>query len=184
MLLLSFFYFLPPHPSLPGTGIILSILPSHKIWKQHLFWKALSISDNHNWIICIFTLLAAWWNLWSEDFQILCVSLGRIHGRTHECKWSLLKVREGKYKRKHGGSQIESGERECASLLHVLLKLTLTYREWRGTWVAPWPGEGGPAVPGWGVSNLHTHTILSNIFFVSPKLSLILACINLINWAQ
>jgi hypothetical protein len=29
--------------------------------------------------------------------------MGRIHGRTHGCKWSLLKVREGKYKREHEG---------------------------------------------------------------------------------
>jgi hypothetical protein len=55
------------------------------------------------------------------------------HSRTHECKWSLLKVKEGKYKRE----QVESGgrereererererERESTSLLQVLLKLT------------------------------------------------------------
>jgi hypothetical protein len=30
------------------------------------------------------------------------------HSRTHECKWSLLKVKEGKYKRE----QVESGGRE------------------------------------------------------------------------
>jgi hypothetical protein len=28
------------------------------------------------------------------------------------CKWSLLKVREGKYKREHGGAQEESKGRE------------------------------------------------------------------------
>jgi hypothetical protein len=44
-----------------------------------------------------------WWSLWSEDFQILCVPQGRIHGRTCGYKWSLLKVREAKYKREHGG---------------------------------------------------------------------------------
>jgi hypothetical protein len=31
------------------------------------------------------------------------VSHGRIHGRTCGCKGSLLKVREEKYKREHGG---------------------------------------------------------------------------------
>jgi hypothetical protein len=30
-------------------------------------------------------------------------------------KWSLLKVREGKYKRKHGGAQVEFGVRTCFS---------------------------------------------------------------------
>jgi hypothetical protein len=29
---------------------------------------------------------------------VIFVPHGRIHGRTHGCKWSLLKVREGKYK--------------------------------------------------------------------------------------
>jgi hypothetical protein len=37
---------------------------------------------------------------------------GRIHGRTHGCKWSLLKIRNGKYKGKHGGAQVGSGCRE------------------------------------------------------------------------
>jgi hypothetical protein len=32
-----------------------------------------------------------------EDFQILCVPLGSGY------KWSLLQVREGNYKREHGG---------------------------------------------------------------------------------
>jgi hypothetical protein len=59
-----------------------------------------------------------------EDFQSLCVH-GRIHGRTHGCKWRLFEVREGKYKREHGGAQVVSGGRECAGLLHVLLKLML-----------------------------------------------------------
>jgi hypothetical protein len=31
--------------------------------------------------------------------------MGRIHGRTHGCKWSLLKGREGKYK----GSMVGTG---------------------------------------------------------------------------
>jgi hypothetical protein len=44
-------------------------------------------------------LLAAGCSQWWEDFQILCVPQGRIHGRTCGCKWSFLKVREGKYKR-------------------------------------------------------------------------------------
>jgi hypothetical protein len=44
-----------------------------------------------------------------RDFQILCVSPGRIHGRTRGYKWSLLKVGKGKYKGEHGGGQEESG---------------------------------------------------------------------------
>jgi hypothetical protein len=36
-----------------------------------------------------------------------------------------LKVREEKYRREHGGAQVESGGRECAFLLQVLLKLTV-----------------------------------------------------------
>jgi hypothetical protein len=36
------------------------------------------------------------------------------------------------------------------------------------------------AVLGPGVDNLHTHTILSHIFFMSPELSLTLACLKLI----
>jgi hypothetical protein len=44
------------------------------------------------------------------------IPLGRIHGRTCECKWTLFKVRKGKYK----GSmvaQVESAGRERASLV-------------------------------------------------------------------
>jgi hypothetical protein len=44
----------------------------------------------------------------------------------HLCKESLLKVREGKYKRKHGGAEVDSVGRESrASHLYVLLKLKL-----------------------------------------------------------
>jgi hypothetical protein len=50
---------------------------------------------------------------------------GTIHGRTHRCKESLLKFREGKYKKEHGGAQVDSGGREGVSLLDVLLKLRL-----------------------------------------------------------
>jgi hypothetical protein len=68
----------------------------------------------------------------TRRLQILCVPLDRINGRTPECKWNLLKVRKGKYK----GSMVGAGgvcwQREPASLLQVLLKLTLTY------------GKGGP----------------------------------------
>jgi hypothetical protein len=61
-------------------------------------------------------LLAAECSLLSKDFQILCVPWGRIDGRTCGYKWSLLKVREGKYEREHGGAQVESGGRgACVS---------------------------------------------------------------------
>jgi hypothetical protein len=46
-----------------------------------------------------------------EDFQILCVSSGRIHGRICGSKGSLLKVREEKCKREHCGVQVEFGDR-------------------------------------------------------------------------
>jgi uncharacterized protein (DUF849 family) len=42
--------------------------------------------------------------------------MGRMHGRTHGCKWSLLKVREGNAKGSMVGAQVESG-----GLEHVLL---------------------------------------------------------------
>jgi hypothetical protein len=38
----------------------------------------------------------------------LCLK-GRIHRRTHGCKWNLLKVRKVKYKREHSEAQVESG---------------------------------------------------------------------------
>jgi hypothetical protein len=42
--------------------------------------------------------------------------MGRMHGRAHGCKWSLLKVREGNAKGSMVGAQVESG-----GLEHVLL---------------------------------------------------------------
>jgi hypothetical protein len=41
----------------------------------------------------------------------LCLT-GRIHSRTYGCKWSLLKVRKGKYKGEHVVAQMESGDWE------------------------------------------------------------------------
>jgi hypothetical protein len=41
---------------------------------------------------------------------------GRIHGRTCGCKGRLLKVRDGKYKREHGGALVESAGRESRLL--------------------------------------------------------------------
>jgi hypothetical protein len=46
----------------------------------------------------------------------------RIHGKTHECKGSLLKVREQKYKGKYGGAQVEAASQEQVSPFQVLLK--------------------------------------------------------------
>jgi hypothetical protein len=48
----------------------------------------------------------------------------------HGCKWSLLKVREGNYKRGHGGTRWKL-EAERESLFHVLSKLMLTYAKGR-----------------------------------------------------
>jgi hypothetical protein len=42
---------------------------------------------------------------------------GRIHGRTHGYKGSLLNVRKGKYKGEHGGAQVESASQEGVFLL-------------------------------------------------------------------
>jgi hypothetical protein len=57
----------------------------------------------------------------------LCPS-GGIHGRTHRCTLSLLKVREGKYK---GEDDASVGgiwrPKEYASALQVLLKPPITY---------------------------------------------------------
>jgi hypothetical protein len=42
---------------------------------------------------------------------------GRIHDRTHGYKWSSLKVREEKYKRKHGEAQVEARSQDSMFLL-------------------------------------------------------------------
>jgi hypothetical protein len=60
----------------------------------------------------------------------LCLA-GGIHGRTRGCKGSLLKVKEEKYKREHGGHRWGLLT-ERASLLRVLLKFTLIHGK-RGT---------------------------------------------------
>jgi hypothetical protein len=60
--------------------------------------------------------------MWSEDFQILCVSQGRIHGKTHGCKQSLLNIKKGKYKGEHGGAQVEAGSQECVFLSSCAFK--------------------------------------------------------------
>jgi hypothetical protein len=39
-----------------------------------------------------------------------------IQDKIHECKGSLLKVREWKYKGEYGGAQVESGGRESMLL--------------------------------------------------------------------
>jgi hypothetical protein len=43
-----------------------------------------------------------------------------VQSGTCGCKWSLLKVKEGEYKRECGGAQMESRGREHASLLQQL----------------------------------------------------------------
>jgi hypothetical protein len=63
----------------------------------------------------------------SEDFPYSLCPVGRIHGGTHGCKESLLKVRKGKYEREHAGCRRNLRQREHASLLQVLLKFMLTY---------------------------------------------------------
>jgi hypothetical protein len=50
-----------------------------------------------------------------QKTSIFFVPCGRIHGRTHRYKGNLLKVREQKYKREHGGQQVQSAVRECFS---------------------------------------------------------------------
>jgi hypothetical protein len=51
----------------------------------------------------------------------LC-SIGRIHPRTHGCKWSLLKVRERKYKREQGEVQVDSKDRKSVFLFPSCFK--------------------------------------------------------------
>jgi hypothetical protein len=85
------------------------------------------------------------------------VPLGRIHDRTSGCKWSLLRVREGKYKMEHGGPSGIWRPREW-----VLLKLMLTCGKGGTKWFPSnnqWVGQG--------MDNLHTHTILRHIFYES-----------------
>jgi hypothetical protein len=50
----------------------------------------------------------------TSKFFVLC---GRIHGRTRGYNCNFLKVREGKYKGKHDGAQVEAGSRESMFLL-------------------------------------------------------------------
>jgi hypothetical protein len=47
----------------------------------------------------------------------LCFQWGGIHGRTNGHKWSLLKVREEKYKGKHDGTQVEDRSQERVFVL-------------------------------------------------------------------
>jgi hypothetical protein len=50
----------------------------------------------------------------SHKILVLVLCHGRIHGRTCECKGSLLKVRKGKYKGEHGRSRWSlPAERVC-----------------------------------------------------------------------
>jgi hypothetical protein len=60
----------------------------------------------------------------SEDFQILCIPLERIHGRT--CKGSFLKVREAWW-----GPDESQQLRQDISALHVLLKPMITFGKGR-----------------------------------------------------
>jgi hypothetical protein len=64
---------------------------------------------------------------------------GRIQDRTRGCKWSLLKVRDGKYKGKHSETQVEA-RRERVSAFQVLLKPKLTYGKGRAR---RFPAMGG-----------------------------------------
>jgi hypothetical protein len=47
----------------------------------------------------------------------LSVLPGRTHGRTCGCKWSLLKVRKGTYKKEHGRAQVEFGGRDIINVI-------------------------------------------------------------------
>jgi hypothetical protein len=71
----------------------------------------------------------------------------RIHGRTYEYKRSLLKVREGKYKREHGGCRLSLlAERVCFSFTGYANQVNPIQYQWVGR------GMGGfPARWGWSV---------------------------------
>jgi hypothetical protein len=125
-------------------------------------------------------VLAVGFSLWSGDFQNSCVPQGRIHGKTRGCKWSLLKFREGNYKREHGGCRWNL-EAERASLLQVLLKLMLTYGKGGARWFPSnnhWVG-GVWVVPSQvrAVPELEHGQSEMQYFSVSPELSLILVCL-------
>jgi hypothetical protein len=73
-------------------------------------WKLLSMCEQFS-----FNAPGGLARLPLSDFQILCVPRGRIHGR------SLLKVREGNYKRGYGGTRWKlEAQREGLSLFQVL----------------------------------------------------------------
>jgi hypothetical protein len=57
-----------------------------------------------------------------EDYKILCIQVGRIHGRTCGCKESLLKVRKRKYKGKNGEAQVEARSQDSMFLLFRCFK--------------------------------------------------------------
>jgi hypothetical protein len=83
------------------------------------------------------------------------------------CCWSLLKVREGNYKRKHGGSRWNlEVERTCCSSPGALKTSANLWEgrmgdsqpvinEWGGAWVVSRPGKGQ------SMGNLHTHLQLT-----------------------
>jgi hypothetical protein len=59
-------------------------------------------------LLVVSATFAARWSL-DQKASKFFVLHGIIHGKVHACKWSLLKVREQKYKREHCGAQVESG---------------------------------------------------------------------------
>jgi hypothetical protein len=67
---------------------------------------------------------------------------GRIHSRTRGYKWSLLKVREGNYKREHGGPQWNlEAERACFSSPGAFKIYAHLWEE---------PGDSQPIINEWG----------------------------------
>jgi hypothetical protein len=112
------------------------------------------------------------WCLWSKDFQILCVLQGRIHLRTYGCKWSLLNVKEDKYKREHGGVQMESGGR---FLFQMLLKPVLNYGNVRPSWFpssSQWVSccmDHSPYKWGWSLNQSLVHLKWNTKFLWVPN---------------
>jgi hypothetical protein len=89
-----------------------------------------------------------------SNFMILIKSYFCLQFFLGGYKWSLLKVREGKYKGKHGEALAETGSRDSFSVLQVLLKPMMTYGKGRRRFQAnQGPGRGmGGSQPGEGSS--------------------------------
>jgi hypothetical protein len=122
-----------------------------------------------------------------------CILVWKNPSRTHSVNEVYWKLGKGNTK----GSMVGAGricwQREHALIFQGFLKPSLTHGKGRPRRFPSnhlWGGKGTVqclgqvrVVPGPGMGNLKTHTILRHIFFMSPELSLILACLTCSGWA-